>query len=313
MAKIPTPVTGGEKSISDENAARRGVFAQFPAMSPKYNTRPGHDEETMARLLIPVPASARDTWNKACKSLPNEEIVELSSILGYWGDVNNEVRTYQRGYIDFLLQRAQESFQEKFQAVELQGDNYTSYFFGQKPPIFQYSGILLNTLQNDWRKAMTLAYLHLLRGTKLAQRKIVMAIAYDEMVVVGSMINLSQVFTSDRQIASDFSFSILVKKIQFRALHSKPTRVRTNIGYIKLSELMSVPVEDVKRNIKTVTEPPVSSQKVANRAKTEAEPALSGYEVKMDEKEKYLENFWKVVSDGSKNLKKILSLGIFTE
>jgi len=249
MAKNPnTPVSGGEMSIYEPDAIRRGVFAQYPGMSPKYDTHRG--EETMARLLIPVPASMGETWRKAFPSFKGD-VKELAMVLAYFRQLKEEERSYKRGYIDFLLQRAEENFQEKFQISELQGDNYTAFFFGQKPPIFNYTGILLNTMQDDWRKAMTLAYLHLLRGTQLAKHKLVMALAYDEMVVIGSMINMSQIFTSDRQIASDFTFSILVKKIQIKAMHSYPTQVRTNIGYIELSELMSTPVEDVKRNFRS--------------------------------------------------------------
>ncbi len=274
MTRRNTPVSGGETSIYEPDATRRGVFAQYPGMSPKYNTRPGHDEETMARLLIPVPAGAWDAWTKARKSFKGD-IENLADMLVYWGGPEYDKRSYHRGYIDFLLQRAQEGFQEKYQVAEVQGDNYVTYFFGQKPPIFQYSGILLNTLQDDWRKAMTLMYLHLLRGTQLAQRKLVMAIAYDEMVVTGSMVNLSQVFTSDRQIAADFSFSILVKKIQYRSLQSQPTQVKTNIGYIKLDELMSAQVENVKRNFRDIA--PVEDRTLEQRNKT-SEPEQTTFE-----------------------------------
>lgn len=263
MKNPKSPVAGGETSIYEPGAWRRGVFAMYPAMSPKYNTRSG--EETMARLLIPVPKSVYAAWEKARSALPNADVDDLAYALGYKSDIKTKERSYNRGYIDFLLQRAEENFQEKFQVSELQGDNYTVFFFGQKAPIFHYTGILLNTMQDDWRKAMTLAYLHLLRGTKLAQFKLSMAIAYDEMVVVGSMVNMGQVFTSDRQIASDFSFSILVKKIQFKEMHSYPTQVRTNIGYIELDKLMSTPVEDVRRNIRAVA--PASGRATEQREK----------------------------------------------
>lgn len=256
MSKRETPVTGGETGIYDPEAARRGVFAKYPAMSPKYNTRPGHDEETMARLIIPIPATGSKAWDETMRTISSDDVVGFATALGYWGGVKEGSRAYYRGYIDFILQRAQESFQENFQAAEVQGDNYTTLFFGQKPPIFHYTGILLNTMQNDWRKAFTLVYLHLLRGTQLARRKLVMTLVYDEMAVTGSMINMSQIFTSDRQIASDFTFSVLVKKIQFDKMHSQPTRLKTNLpAYVRIDELMSAKVEDVKRTIRTGVQP----------------------------------------------------------
>ena len=129
------------------------------------------------------------------------------------------------------MQKANEQLQEKVQVVDVLSDNYVSYFFGQAPPMFQYSGALLNSHQDSWRAVFTSLYHHVLRGTQMARRKTVVTLAYDDVMVTGVLTNLSQLLTAEFELAADFNFSMLVKRYDINPRYissvSNPTQVRT--------------------------------------------------------------------------------------
>jgi hypothetical protein len=136
------------------------------------------------------------------------------------------------GYIDFLLQQVQESYAEKIQVVDVLSDNYASYCFGQNPPVFNYTGLLYNSLQDDWRAAFTILYQELLRATKLARQKQVVILSYDDVFVTGVLISMSQTLVAETQIAASFNFSMLVKRYDVNQRDSRspiffPTQLNT--------------------------------------------------------------------------------------
>ena len=202
-------VTGGKRSLLGEwTGGRKGVFAQNPAMTPKYHTN--NNEVSlgyMARMFIPFedPALGEAFVNSFGEDDATKILATALTSAGY-------------GYLDFLLQRADEPQQEKFQVVDVLSDNYVSYFYGRQPPMFQYSGVLLNTVQDDWRMAFHLMYNKLLRGTKMARHKTVVTLAYDDIFVTGVLVNMQQSLSADMEIAVPFSFTMLVKQID---LHTR--------------------------------------------------------------------------------------------
>ena len=192
----------GKSMATPARGERRGVFSSNPAMTPKYHTN--NNEVSlgyMARMFIPFedPALGAEFVNSFGDSDTKILATALTSA-GY-------------GYLDFLLQRADEPQQEQFQVVDVLSDNYVSYFYGRQPPMFQYSGVLLNTVQDDWRMAFHLMYNKLLRGTKMARHKTVVTLAYDDIFVTGVLVNMQQSLSADMEIAVPFSFTMLVKQI----------------------------------------------------------------------------------------------------
>lgn len=190
----------------------KGVFAQNPANTPRYSTR-NDTTETMARLLIPLPSyTARRRFvesfgaDSAARELA-EALAVTEESAGPRGDGR-----YGMGYIDFLLMAASESLEEKVQVVDVLSDNYVSYFFGEHPPIFQYQGKLLNTEQDDWRAAFFIIYNSIIRGTQLARQRRLVTLTYDKLAVTGTVVGMNQTLTGDMEMASDFSFRLLVKR-----------------------------------------------------------------------------------------------------
>lgn len=191
-----------------------GVFGgQNIAMSPKYNTN-NKSVDYMARLFVPLPNIAArtrflDSINNGSGDAKQAEAKRIAEVLAISGGTFGETGS---GYIDFLLTQAQESYSEKVQISEVLSDNFISYFFGASPPVFNYTGVLYNTLQNDWRSAFSILYHQVIRGTQLARRKVSLCLAYDNVIVTGAMLNMNQSLDASQQMAASFSFSLLVKQ-----------------------------------------------------------------------------------------------------
>jgi hypothetical protein len=179
-------------------------------MSPKYvrhrANRHHEFEDTMARMFIKV---APDLYEKFLASLDDEDTRRVAAVLA--GD---DVKKGGHGYIDFLLQSATHSFDEKMQVSETLSDSYVAFFFGHAPPIFQYSGTLLNTYQDDWTMRMFRIFRDLARGTQMARRNLILRLRYDSMIVSGVMTQFQWSLAAGAEMSSPFSFNLLVKDIQ---------------------------------------------------------------------------------------------------
>lgn len=193
----------------------RGVFGEFPGATPKYAKNNGRIDDdfrnTMAKLFLPVPKYDASFFN----TFDDPDTKKLARVIG--GTVNTSNSGGQTaggpGYIDFLLQNVQHNLQERSQIVELLADEHVAYFFGQGANVFNYSGTLLNTKQDDQALNMFRLYRDMLRGSKLASRGTLVSIKYNDLVVSGAIMNLQFSMSAEMEMAVPFSFSLLVKQI----------------------------------------------------------------------------------------------------
>jgi len=192
--------------------APRGIFGAFPGATPKYARNLGEEEkdfrETMARMFMQVP----DYKTFVDEYGQDENMREIAAVLG--GQVSEgEGTTGGSGYMDFLLQSVQHSFQEKMQVVEVLSDDHVAYFFGQAASTFAYSGMLINTKQDDQALNMLRLYSEFGRGSKLAARNTLISIRYDNVYVSGAITNFTYSLSAETEMAIPFSFNLLVKKM----------------------------------------------------------------------------------------------------
>ncbi len=198
-------------NAASDPAIRRqqGVFADNPLSTPKYARNAGpRDAEfrnTMARMYISLADADPRTQQAYLASLPEEAKALAQVLLGN----NNQGAS---GYVDFILGQATETVQEVVQVEKVVGDDYVAFFFGQAPATFQYSGYLLNTMQDDQRTGFALAYSHILRGTQLARRSALARLRYDSVIVSGTITAHQQTLIAENEMAVPFSFSFLVKE-----------------------------------------------------------------------------------------------------
>ena len=235
----------------------KGVFAENPGCTPKYNTR-NDQNETMARLLVPLPSHTARRRFVESFGADNQarELAEALAVTEESAGPKGDGR-YGMGYIDFLLMAAVEQHEEKVQVVDVLSDNFVQYFFGEHPPIFQYQGKLLNTEQDDWRNAFSIVYNSIIRGTQLARRRRLVTLTYDNVAVTGTVLGMSQTLTGDMEMAADFSFKFLVKRFDvYRRpgiTFNPPSGFPSNV--VSPKTFGGLQLRRVRRTMRTVADP----------------------------------------------------------
>lgn len=215
----------GVQSDNRGTGQSMGQFSRFPGATKKFAINDGvqRDNEyrdTMARMFIEMQPGERELF---VNSLP-PETQALGKILA-GADTGGSNGT---GFIDFLLQDIQESFNEKYQIVETLSDNFVVYMFGQSAPVFQYSGVLLNTYQDDQRVWMMRLYRDVLRGTQLARRRKLVRFRYDSVIVSGIMLNMNMSLRAGEEDRSPFSFTLIpMSYVIFTEAIGVPTQLDT--------------------------------------------------------------------------------------
>ena len=201
-----------ENISANYNRGQQGVFALHPTMTPKYAVNVGNRDaeyrDTLARMFLSLSGTSADVKRAYLRSLPPDDVTQaLAKVL--IGDMSGPHGG--TGFIDFLLAQVQEQWQEKVQISEVLSDNYVAYFFGQAPPVFTYSGMLINSFQDDQRVGMAVAYQNLIRGTQCARRGSLLRLRYDSVIVSGTILSMGQVLNAENELAVPFNFQLLVK------------------------------------------------------------------------------------------------------
>lgn len=112
-------------------------------------------------------------------------------------------------YSNFIIQQIQDARQEKQQILETFGDSYI-FFFGERPRILVVNGLLMNTLDFNWRTEFWYNYENTLRGTKLVEQDARIYLYWDDIVVEGYMIEATARDDSSMPYHVPFSFQLFV-------------------------------------------------------------------------------------------------------
>ena len=109
----------------------------------------------------------------------------------------------------FFLEGVTESQVEKFQIVETFTAFYT-FFYGKRPPIYNFRGTLLNDENFKWTNDLMFFYDNFLRGTQSVQLGAQAIVSYDERLVSGFLLNLNIQENAVAPKGAAFSFDVLV-------------------------------------------------------------------------------------------------------
>jgi hypothetical protein len=112
-------------------------------------------------------------------------------------------------YADFIIQKIEDQRVEKQTIIETFGDSFI-FFFGERPRVFTFSGVLVNSEDFNWRSQFWYNYDHHLRGTKLVERNARVFLAYDSIVVEGYPINATATEDSSEPHLVPFSMTMFV-------------------------------------------------------------------------------------------------------
>ena len=118
-------------------------------------------------------------------------------------------------YLGFLLVSVEETRQEKAEIVPLPGDSFAAFFYGELPKSYAFSGILLNTSQDQWRDAFEQFYEQYLRASKNSVHGTIVQVKYGNRVVSGWLMSMNQRLSGDSDLYTQFSFTLLVRKIDY--------------------------------------------------------------------------------------------------
>jgi hypothetical protein len=112
-------------------------------------------------------------------------------------------------YSKFFLESYQEGHMERSQIVETFGDFYV-FFFGERPPVYTFTGTLLNTKDINWKEDFMFYYENFLRGTKTVEYKAKVLLTYNLSQIEGFVlgVNMSAQAANDKGV--QVSFQVLV-------------------------------------------------------------------------------------------------------
>lgn len=132
-------------------------------------------------------------------------------------------------YSKFFLESVQESHQEKYQIVETFNDWYV-YFYGERPPVYNFSGHLLNFANYNWKNEFMYFYQNFWRGTKAAELGARVFLTYDYQQIQGYILGVSTNTNALTDKAAPFNIQVLVtKRLIFNGPKQGDNIVRDNL------------------------------------------------------------------------------------
>ena len=112
-------------------------------------------------------------------------------------------------YTKFILQSAQESYNERSQIVETFGDYYV-FFFGQRPVVYNFSGMLLNAQNASWLNDWKFMYQSFLRGSKAVESKARVILSFGGRQIEGYLLSTGNQSNASSEFGVPFNFQLLV-------------------------------------------------------------------------------------------------------
>lgn len=211
--KLPVPGTAPVNPV-----ASTGTSAASTSKKPYYTER----------LFAPLPRSAASitdpnsyvgqdsrgeiAYMKLLTSNTSKITAARSKIDSLSKDVTDLVDT-PSGYRSFFITDMSSSYNEQMQIHKTFGDGEVVYFFGKQPLVFNFSGLLFDSLTEDWFTKFVNIYSTYLRGTKLAQNYELVNLILPNMRLKGYLTNMSFAQKSGNDVAIPFNFQVMVKEI----------------------------------------------------------------------------------------------------
>jgi hypothetical protein len=112
-------------------------------------------------------------------------------------------------YSRFFLENVSEVEQEKYQIVET-FTGYYAFFYGKRPPIYRYSGVLLSDSIYRWNNDFKFVYENYFRGTRATELGAEVLIVYDGRQISGFPLGLSMQQDAVNEKGMPFSIDMLV-------------------------------------------------------------------------------------------------------
>ena len=112
-------------------------------------------------------------------------------------------------YTKFILESIQEGHTEKAQIVETFGEFYV-FFYGERPPIYTFSGTLINSRNANWLADFHYYYENYMRGTRCVERNARIILTYGGRQVEGFLLGINTQTAAATENAVPVSFQCLI-------------------------------------------------------------------------------------------------------
>jgi hypothetical protein len=138
----------------------------------------------------------------------------VSTVLGnvYVSTLDN-VNNYYGVFNNFSIMAVRESHDEIVKIHQNFGNTWNVFFFGERPSIYNFNGIFIDSVEYPYYQEFMVAYDKLLAGRKCVENKTKMYLTCDNKIIEGYMLNISTTKTAETSLKKEFSFSLLVKNV----------------------------------------------------------------------------------------------------
>lgn len=137
------------------------------------------------------------------------------------------------GYDSFLITSVSCSLSEKMQVTEVFGDNEVVYYFGRQPIMFNISGVIVDSRDNEWFTDWLGMYSAVMRGSQLAQRNQLLRLVLPNMILTGTISSTSWTQDSSSDVSIPFNFSFLAKRVEPLAVSESDKMAQNLIDFSK--------------------------------------------------------------------------------
>lgn len=127
---------------------------------------------------------------------------------------DNVAKDLLPAYTKFFIEGVQEAHVERSQIVETFGNFYV-FMFGERPPVYSFSGKLVNSKNANWVSDLMFMYETYLRGTRCVEQNARLILTYGGRQIEGLMLNVNTATQAAVEGAVEFSFQVVVFQRKF--------------------------------------------------------------------------------------------------
>jgi len=151
---------------------------------------------------------------------------------------------YYGVFNNFSLLSVNERHEEIIKLHQNFSEGWNAFFFGEKPVIYSFGGVFIDSMEYPYYQEFMIAYQKYLSGRKCIENRMQFKLMYDGKLVTGYMINISSNSTTEFPASKAFTFSVLVRDIQWIRFNLIPVESNTTdiLGYTpKWNALTNIP------------------------------------------------------------------------
>jgi hypothetical protein len=202
------------KYNEDTKAGYKGVYSEHENYSPALYIDPNSNRRPSQKNTL---FSVEDLNNYNVASIRVLPITDNYSTTDKFlqrdGTKANSNKKVTSEYIGFILLQVEEQKTEKYELVPLAGDSYASFYYGSQPSQFRFSGITLNTVNDNWRDSFEILYSDYIRGSASIRNKTIVQIKYDNRIATGYITDFSQSVSAESPGTSNFTLVMTITDI----------------------------------------------------------------------------------------------------